>query len=360
VQYLYQGQAAVALLSSLSPYIYTTLPCVRTDFLKKAFYLLTMCLCLPGRLPAAEPADDAATGFNEATVDLVQHSVSENINQAAQWVDSFFDDERYIAEDATTKLRFGQSVFLEYGNNPEFKTRLNLSVDVPRTENRLRLFVGGDDESNNSSVTPTGIDSQNRDGSAAGVQFFAKASDRQNLSLVAGVKVSSTELFTGPRYRRTFKYHDWQLVFTEGVRWYTSRGWESRTRFDYERLLDQRLFFRQTLQGRWREEDAGYQYEFISSIAQPIHHRKAVVYQWATLFETHPHQRLASTVVRMRYRQNFWRKWLFYEMNPQLAMRNDEHFKPKAGIVLSLEVVFGGKTSRRGDTGDTDHSDQND
>jgi hypothetical protein len=48
-------------------------------------------------------------------------------------------------------------------------------------------------------------------------------------------------------------------------------------------------------------------------------------------------------VLRIRYRQNFLRKWLFYEMNPQIAMRNDEHFKPKPGIVLRIDVVFGGK-----------------
>jgi hypothetical protein len=323
-------------------------------------YLLTAVLCLPGARAAdapvavdtdpdgkaaEEPVDVDADLKGTYAADVYQRRISENINSAAQWVDSFFDDERYIAEDASSKLRFGQSVFLEYGANPELNTRLNLSVDVPRTEKRLRLFIGSEDDANpTSEQLPDSVDDDTgRDGSAAGVQFFAKASDKQNLSLSAGIKVSSADLFIGPRYRRTVNLDNWLFRFTQRFRWYTGQGWESRTRLDFERIVGQNLFFRQTFDGRWREEDPGYRYESRSSVIQALKRRKAVEYQWANLFNTHPQQRLVSTVFRLRYRQNFLRKWLFYEMNPQLAFRNDEHFKPKAGIVLRIEAVFGGK-----------------
>ncbi len=301
-------------------------------------------MCLPAVVAAAEPVPSAAPDTHVSTADIMQRRLSQNLNHAAQWVDSFFDDERYSAEDASSKLRLGQAVFLEYGDTPKLKTRVNLSLDVPRTEQKLKLFIGGDDDANRSlSTIPDSVEERDNDGSSAGIQFFAKASERRNLSLSAGVKISSAELFAGPRYRHTFSYRDAQLRFTQGVRWYTSRGWESRTRLDYERLFGDDLFFRQSFDGRWREEDPGYRYELRSSVIQPLPHRKAIEYQWANLFTTHPHQRLESTVLRIRYRQSFLRKWLFYEMNPQLAMRNDESFKPKPGILLRLEVVLGGK-----------------
>jgi len=324
-------------------------------------YLLTVVLCLPGAraadLPVAVDADTEGAAASEHvdvdadlkgtyTADIYQRRISENINNAAQWVDSFFDDDRYIAEDASSKLRFGQSVFLEYGANPKLNTRLNVSLDVPNTEKKLRLFIGSEDDANpTSEQLPDSVDDNDiaRDGSSAGVQFFAKASDKQNLSVSAGIKVSSADLFIGPRYRRTVSLDDWLFRFTQRFRWYTGQGWESRTRLDFERLVGQDLFFRQTFDGRWREEDPGYRYESRSSVIQALKSRKAIEYQWANLFSTDPQQRLVSTVFRLRYRQNFLRKWLFYEMNPQLALRNDEHFKPKAGIVLRIEVVFGGK-----------------
>ncbi len=286
----------------------------------------------------------AAADAQALTADRVQRRLSVNLNNAAQWIDSFFDDERFTAEDASSKLRLGQAVFLEAGDNPQLKTNANLSLNVPRTEKKLRVFIGGEDDTNKASgVLPDSVIETDNGGSAAGIQFFAKATEHQNLSFSTGVKVSSAELFAGPRYRHTFRYQNWQTRFTQEVRWFTRRGWESRTRLDYERLAGDDLFFRQALDGRWREEDPGYQYEFRTSLIQALRRRKAIEYQWANLFRTHPHNRLESTVVRVRYRQNFWRKWLFYEMNPQIAMRNDQDFKPKPGIVLRIEVVLGGR-----------------
>ena len=307
---------------------------------------LFVLLTLPLRIVSAEtgePDDKAYPSADQYAADRMHGSISENINAAARWIDSFFDDERHIAEDATTKLRFGQSVFLEYSDTPEYKTRVNLSIEIPRTENRLRVFIASEDDTDKTPDTLFNRVETSEDTAAAGVQFFAQSSDRQNLSLTTGIKLESTEFFIGPRYRYNFKLDNWLLRFTQRVRWFSSMGWEATTRFDFERLLGKQLFFRQTLDGRWREEDEGYRYEIRPSLIQRLANKKAIEYQWNTLFKTRPNHRVDSTVLLVRYRRNIFRKWLFYEINPQLAMRNDEDFDPKAGITFQLEVVFGGK-----------------
>jgi len=290
--------------------------------------------------PVAEPAESMAA-------DRMQQNISASINGAARWVDSFFDDERYIAEDASSKLRLREAVFLEQGDNPEFKTRVSLSLKVPRTQKRLRLFIGSEDETSKAPDTLFNrVETQDEE-TAAGVQFFAKATTKQNLSLITGVKLDSLEAFIGPRYRRTVALDDWLFRFTQRVRWFTSMGWEATTRFDFEHLLNDQLFFRQTIDGRWREEDNGYQYEIRPTLVQKLHSGKAIEYQWNTLFKTSPHHRLDSSVFLLRYRRNFLRPWLFYEINPQVAARNDEDFDPKLGITFQIEVVFGGKDFRK-------------
>jgi hypothetical protein len=304
--------------------------------------------CWPAAAGPDDPAGVAAdTGSEAYAADRVQQSISQGINSAAQWVDSFFDDERYIAEDATTKLRLRQSLFLEHGESPEHKTQVGLSIKVPRTKKRLRLFVGSEEESTKTPDTLFNRVESRDEQSAAGVQFFAKSTTRQNLSLTTGVKFDSQELFVGPRYRLNVDLKDWLFRVTQRVRWFTSNGWEATTRLDFEHLLSDTLFFRHTVDGRWREEDEGYQYEIRPSLIQQLHSRKAIEYQWNTLFKTRPNHRLEISVLRMRYRRNFFRPWLFYEINPQLAVRNDEDFKPKLGVTFQIEIVFGGKDFRK-------------
>jgi len=309
-------------------------------------YLLIVVISLP-RWVAADELDlsgsDADPPGDYNTADRIQKNISENINSAAQWIDSFFDDDRFIAEDATTKLRLGQSVFLEHDENPEHKTKLSLSIDIPKTKKRLRVFIASEDDTNKTPDTLFNRVENSEETSAAGVQYFAKTSKKRNLSLTAGIKLDSVEFFIGPRYRRTFKFDTWNLRFTQRLRWLSSKGWEATTRFDFERLLSEKLFFRHTVDGRWRENDEGYRYEIRPSIIQQLHSKKAIEYQWNNLFKTSSNHRLESSVLLVRYRRNLKRKWLFYEINPQIASRNDEDFEPKAGITFLIEVVFGGK-----------------
>jgi len=312
--------------------------------------LLITGLWWPGWLAAAELDASAGAGETPAedyTADRVQRGVSESINGAARWIDSFFDDDRFIAEDATTKVRLRQSLFLEYGDGSENQTRVGLSVKVPNTQRKLRLFVGSEDDTNKTPDTLFNRVDTSEDTSAAGVQFFAKSTAKQNLSLTIGVKLDSLELFTGPRYRHTVPLDDWLFRFTQRVRWYTRNGWEATTRFDLERLLSPRLFFRQTVEGRWREEDEGYQYEIRPSLIQQLNSGKAIEYQWNTLFKTTPNHAVDSSTLLLRYRRNFLRPWLFYEIVPQVAARDDEDFDPKLGITFQVEIVFGGKDFRK-------------
>ena len=112
--------------------------------MKTGRYLLIVFAPFPGWITAAEP--DMYTPGDYDITDRAQITISENINRAAQWIDSFFDDERFVAEDATTKLRLGESVFLEHDESPEYKTKVSLSIDIPKTKKRLRVFVASEED----------------------------------------------------------------------------------------------------------------------------------------------------------------------------------------------------------------------
>ena len=169
------------------------------------------------------------------------------------------------------------------------------------------------------------------------------STDNKNISLTSGVKLGNRELFFGPRYRHTFNFDTWQLRFIQRVRWFTDKGWEATTRLDYERLISDKLFFRHTIDGRWREEDDGYRYSITPALIQKLTKKKAIEYQLNNQFETRPNHRLDNSVVKIRLRQQIYRDWLFLETNPQLAFYNDDDFDPEPGITVLLEVVFGGK-----------------
>jgi hypothetical protein len=54
-----------------------------------------------------------------------------------------------------------------------------------------------------------------------------------------------------------------------------------------------------------------------------------------------PNYRLEEYLVSLRWRKNTLRKWLFYEIEPFVLWRRDEHFSASYGIALRLEGFFG-------------------
>ncbi len=316
---------------------------LRADRIVLFFFALQFPVAAFSAAKSEREADTHLLPQEITAMDKTQNAVSESVDDFAQWIDSFFDDERTIAEDASTRLRLSQGLFLEEGEAASLKTRINVKLDVPHFKNRLKLFVSDEDinDENASALADNAFDETDED-VQIGLQYFAKDSDKNNLSLSTGIKLDSLEVFAGPRYRHTVTLDSWQLRFTQRVRWFTRKGWESTTRLDLERLLTPKILFRNTIEGRWRKQDEGYRYEINPTLIQSLQRKKALEYQWGNFFKTRPVHRLEESVLRIRYRQRIWRKWLFYEVAPQVAFRNDDDFEPSPGINFLLEVIFGG------------------
>jgi hypothetical protein len=284
-------------------------------------------------------------------IDRAQDAMSDSVNEAARWFDAFFGDERYVSEEAYSRIRLTPSAFFEEGEAPDYKFRVNAKVKVPRLSKRLRVVVADTSEDEEAVLTPETFPEARQtenDATAIGLQYFLRTKRKLNTSVTAGIKIGSghvVDFFAGPRLRKTWPFEVWQIRFTERVRWYTDIGWESRTRFDFERLFDADLFFRTTADLRWREEDYnddGFRLEAGPTLTQRLGRKAAIDYQWNNVFKTKPSVRLDETTLRARYRQRIWRKWLFFEINPQLAFRNDDDFRYTPGIELRLEASFGG------------------
>jgi hypothetical protein len=329
----------------------------RVPFVNLMSYMLLTVLFFPlfysnVTFAAEEQSETSVEDVESTRIDRAQKAMGRGVNQAARWIDSFFLDERYVTEEAYSRIRLTPSVFLEEGEAADYKFRVNAKINVPKFSKKLKLIISSDSDDDQdgfgagTDALPDSPASSSDEGNV-GLQYFFREKAKINTSLSTGIKLldeHGVDAFIGPRLRRTVSLNDGntQLRFTERVRLYTDIGWESVTGFDVESLLPGDLFFRGTVEGRWREEDEGYRYEFLPTITQQLQSKSAIEYQWYTTFVTEPKHRLEQTTLRLRYRQQKWRKWLFFEINPQLSFVNDDNLKPTPGIEFRIEASFGG------------------
>lgn len=299
--------------------------------------------------PQASDADSTAGQKENGMVDEVHANVSQRVLSTSQWLDSFFDATRYEAEANKSRLKLSVTGFAEESELLGFDFKFRLRLALPRMQNKLNLIVSGDPDDDPSFDDQaqrnirTNIEEGRTEGGVAALQYFIKSARDLNISFQTGLRFDGITpvLFLGPRYRKSIPLEDWTLRFTQRIRWYTDDGWDANTAFDLDRPLSERFFFRVSTEGSWRQEESGYFYNFRTFLAQPLSERKSLVYEWNNFFQTEPNNRLEETNLRLRYRQNIWRKWMFFDVAPQLAFLRDRDYKISPGIILRLDMLFG-------------------
>jgi hypothetical protein len=148
-------------------------------------------------------------------------------------------------------------------------------------------------------------------------------------------------LFLAPRYRYFVPINPWDFRFTQEVIWKTDTTWQTNTIFDLERKLPHDLFFRTSAGGTWINTSKGYFYSLSFSLRHPLDSKRALEYVWNNSFQTRPVGELVEVFFSVRYRQNFLREWLFFEVAPQYRFPRDSQFKGTPGILFRFEMFFG-------------------
>jgi hypothetical protein len=283
------------------------------------------------------------------TVDVVHGVLSREVLTTAEWLDSFFDDPRYSAEDNRTRVKVGLEYSWDRAEKSDFGVPISVQLRLPRLENKARVvLLGSPDQDLEGQTPPSGSAASRLPGAqennfTTAVDYYFLATERLNIATRLGVRFreGTAQVYVQPRYRQLVKFDPWSLRFVQDFKWWTKSGWESTTTLDLERPLDKKFFFRSTLQGAWTEQEKDiYYYSLSFNLRQILSARSVVQYELVNGFQTRndPLDEIRATV---RYRRQFWRDWMFYEVAPYASFRRDQDFDFTPGILLRLEMFFG-------------------
>lgn len=283
------------------------------------------------------------------TVDVVHRTISTGILSTAEWLDSFFDDPRFRAEENRTRVKIGLDSFLERDSKPDFSAPVSAQLRLPKLQEKARLVVIGspknelDNERTTTGTATSRLPAAQDNAVTTALDYFFYDSERHNFGTRVGVRFreGEPETFVQPRYRYLLPLNSWTMRFTQNFRWWTEFGWESATALDFERPIGETLFFRTTAEGAWSEQEPGYFYSLSFVLRQPLSPRRVVQYEWVNSYTTHPENQLEEVRLTVRYRQKIWRDWMFYEIAPQVSYRRERDFDFMPGILLRLEMIFG-------------------
>ena len=302
--------------------------------------------------PSAPAAPQASEIVDEGLVDVLYGGISQGFLTSAVWLDSFFGDERYQAEVNQSYFKVRFDAFREGSGGMNYqRPNFELRLVLPQLRKLTRLDISSDPNADvdatksQSAISTAGTQPQQSStrNITTSLQYVPVETKQSNFSIRAGLRLHNGKIavLAGPRYRYLIPLDPWDLRFTQEFIWSTDMRWQSRTRFDLERPLSDDLFFRTSLEGVWSENVYGYPYALSFILRKPLDGNRALQYEWVNSFQTQPTNLLTGELLVFRYRQRFWRDWLFLEIAPQARFPRDSGFKYTPGIMFRLEMVFG-------------------
>jgi hypothetical protein len=312
---------------------------------------------------AGEPhrgdVDRRAEGVaRDPLADRLHRTISSGVLTAAETIDAFFYAPQTEIEENRTTLKVNLGLFIEAEEHARLDTGSRLKLVLPGFQDRLHLVLAGDPEEDDrvlgeaidEAVEGEVAEEEETDGVSAALRYFVLDDIKRNLSFSAGAKIREGRLvgFPDARYRRVFDLGNQRSAFRfeQRVVWYTDDGWRESTRLDLDTLVGPHHLWRTTVEGIWEELRGGYRYDLRLSFFQPLGRRAALRYEWVNGFNVCTADQLDKILLKISYRQSFWRPWLFFEIAPQLAYPAAKDFQATPGLLLRLEAIFGYRRKR--------------
>jgi len=292
-----------------------------------------------------EDEEEVEEEIEENVADKVHGALSGAVSSVAGKVDAFFDDKRYAEEVNTSRIKLRVDYFLEKGEDPELKLRFNLSLALPKINKRLKLLVSGKPDEEETDETGAGFEDEGEDDNVdVAVAYSPVDTTEHKLSMRAGLRFKSITpaFYVGPRWRAYSKGEIWGTRLTNFFRWYTDTGFRIDTTLDFERPVTKNIFYRQSIKGKWDQDNPRYDYQVILALFQKLARRKGLKYEYINKFRsTNDNYQLDNIIFKVTYRQSFWRKWLFFEIAPQVSFPESEGWDFTPGILFRIETIIG-------------------
>ncbi len=290
--------------------------------------------------------------------DQTQAYISESVCSSAVWFDHFFANERDESENVNRYIRLTTTAGYRKVEGFDSNVRLSGRIEFPNVKKKLHLLLESEQDKDAMDVLSQGnqvthlLNKNNTNKSnSVGLRWDVSQQANSAFSMNVGLRFNKTiNLRLQGRYRYTYPLEEDSLIrLTQSVFWEGNEGVGENTRVDVEKLLASQTLLRFSQNLGVSEVSKGK--EWLSEVAL-FHHftkEKAGALTFWLSGATKPTDNISGleeTGFSLRYRQSFYRPWLFFEIEPHyrwVRKKFTRDYQPSPGIIARVEIQFGYK-----------------
>ncbi len=308
-----------------------------------------------------ERADQSAPcmgdrGYHDTWLDHTHSFFTQQFCQPAVWFDNFFGDDRANEEGwPGSSLRIKGTYRLDQEDDDSYRTSINSSIRLPNASNRFKLVLTAGSKEDDKALQADGsaIDQEVLEGDAGGesslaLRWHTIRSRKTKLTIGGGARLETPLLpFIRVRLRHTEPIGErTQVRLVPTYLAVREEGVTRSIRFDLERLLGGSSLIRLSQAVKRQDEDydvVGYRWGTELAWLTQLSERRALSVEIGRAGITRPGNIATTYRVGSRFRAQFHRQWLYYELEPEIYWPRDVidgSYKRIYAISLRLEINF--------------------
>lgn len=286
-------------------------------------------------------------------IDSTHYQLSSLVTQTATRFDQFFGevDERNVPN--KSYLRVTNSYNLVEGGDHVYHFRINAKAHLPAISKRLSLVFTADNEDDeelsllddqNEQIATNNLDANNDETQLdAALRYALDLRKRFRTDINVGFKSGFTPYIAARgRYR-------FQITETTGgyVRqtfyWREDQGYGSKTDLQFNFLLGEKMLLRWANDAEINNQQDYWRVGSSLTLFQTLDEKKSFAYKASINGQNKTEWQSTYYRFGIRYRQQFYRQWLYYEIEPAIAYSSDvdRNLTRTVGAALRLIFYFG-------------------
>jgi len=287
-------------------------------------------------------------------IDGVEHNVSEPVSivqDNKDSVDAFFLNEKHLDETDSSYVSIRPDARFSSKEDEEFNFKVSAHLALSRSKKRFKLFINDLDQDNANNIA---TDDQEKSAPEIGLNYFAP--ETYNIKSKYSVGVRGIYTFARARYSTEFHPGEWIIEPIQIFRYSLKDYFKEETQVFFDTKITNLSLFRIFL-GRGTESSVpGMRYDGAISIFWTPKKKTGLSltqsFNGSTKHEYTQDENAIPIVYEqmngiynystsLSWRQNFYRKWLFYELQPGVNFHKTYEYEPNYTLRVLLDIYIG-------------------
>ena len=289
---------------------------------------------------------------NNTTIQGPVKTKDKKLAKRKKHADEFFLSDKFLTETDHPYLRITpESVFNSKESN-DYKLKFNAHLPLSRSRKRFKIFIGNLSDDNYNDIFSN---NKNTTKPEVGVNYFQP--ETYGINSKYSVGFNGVYPFARARFSTQYHPYNWDIELVQTFKYSSDDHFQEQTQVFLDTSFYNLSLFRLQFERSTQEEESGMTYN--SSILmfwQPSYKAGLTLNQTffgQTKYRYAPNKNSTPTFYKetdgindykttLSYRQNFYRKWLFYVVEPSVNFSAIHDYEPNYGLRLSIDMFFGG------------------